>query len=208
MPLGKRLDLPRLVFSSPFLLVVPLVACSVEGHPVLLLLQAVTVLRAMQPQSSARRQKRREGVRKTGVFSVILQAIKLKTCVKVRKLPVFLAICSIFPPLFAGAFYFCRVFDHITKTHQMNKGDLINKIAADANVTKAQATDALHAVIDGITATLKAGDKVTLVGFGTFSISKREARSGRNPQTGKTITIAAKNVVRFKPGKELADSMN
>jgi DNA-binding protein HU-beta len=97
---------------------------------------------------------------------------------------------------------------HIIKIHKMNKGDLINKIATDAGVTKAQATDALNAVVDGITATLQAGDKVTLIGFGTFSISKREARSGRNPQTGKTITIAAKNVVRFKPGKELADKVN
>ena len=90
----------------------------------------------------------------------------------------------------------------------MNKGDLINKIAADANITKAQAADALGAVIDGVSGTLKVGDKVTLVGFGTFSISKREARTGRNPQTGKSIKIAAKNVVKFKPGKELADEVN
>jgi DNA-binding protein HU-beta len=90
----------------------------------------------------------------------------------------------------------------------MNKGDLISKIAADASITKAQATDALNAVVDGISSALKADDKVTLVGFGTFSISKREARTGRNPQTGKSIKIAAKNVVRFKPGKELADNVN
>ncbi|MBP6184108.1 MAG: HU family DNA-binding protein [Saprospiraceae bacterium] len=90
----------------------------------------------------------------------------------------------------------------------MNKGDLISKIAADASITKAQATDALNAVVDGISSALKADDKVTLVGFGTFSISKREARTGRNPQTGKSINIAAKNVVRFKPGKELADNVN
>ena len=90
----------------------------------------------------------------------------------------------------------------------MNTGDLINTIAADANITKAQAADALGAVIDGVSGTLKAGDKVTLVGFGTFSISKREARTGRNPQTGKSIKIAAKNVVKFKPGKELADEVN
>ncbi|HRW76395.1 MAG TPA: HU family DNA-binding protein [Saprospiraceae bacterium] len=96
----------------------------------------------------------------------------------------------------------------MTKIPQMNKGDLINKIAADANITKAQAADALGAVIDGVSGTLKAGDKVTLVGFGTFSISKREARTGRNPQTGKSIKIAAKNVVKFKPGKELADEVN
>ncbi len=90
----------------------------------------------------------------------------------------------------------------------MNKGDLINKIANDADITKAQAAEALTAVINGIGGTLKAGDKVTLVGFGTFSISRREARTGRNPQTGKSIQIAAKNVVKFKPGKELADDVN
>jgi len=104
--------------------------------------------------------------------------------------------------------YFCLAFIHIIKTQQMNKGDLINKIAADAGITKAQATEALNAVVGGISAALKADDKVTLVGFGTFSLSKREARTGRNPQTGKSINIAAKNVVRFKPGKELADHVN
>ncbi|MBV6652623.1 MAG: HU family DNA-binding protein [Phaeodactylibacter sp.] len=90
----------------------------------------------------------------------------------------------------------------------MNKGDLINKIADSANLSKAQATDALNAVLDGITDSLKGGDKVTLIGFGTFSVSHREARSGRNPQTGETIQIAAKNVVKFKPGKEISDAVN
>jgi nucleoid DNA-binding protein len=90
----------------------------------------------------------------------------------------------------------------------MNKGDLINKIAESANLSKAQATDALNAVLDGITDSLKDGDKVTLIGFGTFSVSHREARSGRNPQTGETIQIAAKNVVKFKPGKEISDAVN
>ncbi|KGE87369.1 HU family DNA-binding protein [Phaeodactylibacter xiamenensis] len=90
----------------------------------------------------------------------------------------------------------------------MNKGDLINKIADSANLSKAQATDALNAVLDGITDSLKGGDKVTLIGFGTFSVSHREARSGRNPQTGETIKIAAKNVVKFKPGKEISDAVN
>ena len=89
----------------------------------------------------------------------------------------------------------------------MNKGDLINKIADSANLSKAQATDALNAVLDGITDSLKGGDKVTLIGFGTFSVSHREARSGRNPQTGETIKIAAKNVVKFKPGKTLRDKI-
>ena len=90
----------------------------------------------------------------------------------------------------------------------MNKGDLITKIAESAGITKAQATDALNAVLDGVGDALKAGDKVTIVGFGTFSISRRDARTGRNPQTGKTIKIAAKNVVKFKPGKELSESVN
>ncbi len=90
----------------------------------------------------------------------------------------------------------------------MNKGDLINKIAESAKLTKAQAGDALNAVLDSIGDALKKGDKVTLIGFGTFSVSKREARTGRNPQTGASIKIGAKNVVKFKPGKELSDSVN
>lgn len=90
----------------------------------------------------------------------------------------------------------------------MNKGDLINKIADSANLSKAQATDALNAVLDGVTESLKDGDKVTLIGFGTFSLSHRKARSGRNPQTGETIQIAAKNVVKFKPGKEITEAVN
>jgi DNA-binding protein HU-beta len=90
----------------------------------------------------------------------------------------------------------------------MNKGDLINKVAESANVSKAQAGDALNAVLDGITDALKAGDKVTLIGFGTFSVSHRAERNGRNPQTGETIKIAAKNVVKFKPGKEISDAVN
>lgn len=90
----------------------------------------------------------------------------------------------------------------------MNKGDLINKIAESANLTKAQATEALNSTLDSITGALKDGDKVTLVGFGTFSVSHRPARTGRNPQTGQTIQIAAKNVVKFKPGKEFTDAVN
>lgn len=90
----------------------------------------------------------------------------------------------------------------------MNKGDLINKIAENANLSKAQATDALNAVLDGITESLKEGEKVTLIGFGTISVNRREARTGRNPQTGESIKIAAKNVVKFKPGKELSEAVN
>jgi DNA-binding protein HU-beta len=90
----------------------------------------------------------------------------------------------------------------------MNKGDLINKIAGSAKITKSQATDALNAVVEGIGDELKAGGKVTLIGFGTFSVSHREARNGRNPRTGQTLKIKSKNSVKFKAGKELSDSVN
>ena len=90
----------------------------------------------------------------------------------------------------------------------MNKGDLISKIADTAGVTKSQAEDALNAVLDGITDSLKSGESVTLVGFGTFSASHRAARAGRNPQTGETIQIAAKNLAKFKAGKKLTDALN
>lgn len=90
----------------------------------------------------------------------------------------------------------------------MNKGELINQIAQDANLTKAQATDALNSYIEATAKSLKAGDKLTLVGFGTFSVSERSARKGRNPQTGKEINIPARKVVKFKAGKDLTDSIN
>lgn len=86
----------------------------------------------------------------------------------------------------------------------MNKAELIAKVADDAGVTKTQANAAVDSFVDAVTKTLKKGDKVTLVGFGTFSVSKRAARNGRNPQTGAVIKIKAKKVARFKAGKELA----
>lgn len=89
----------------------------------------------------------------------------------------------------------------------MNKSDLISKIAGDAGITKAQAQTALNSFLDSTKGALKSGDKVILVGFGTFSVSTRSARTGRNPQTGKEIKIAAKNVVKFKAGAELNDSV-
>ena len=88
----------------------------------------------------------------------------------------------------------------------MNKGDLIDKIAADAGITKASAGDALNSFMNAVKSTLQKGNKVTLVGFGTFSVSKRSARTGRNPQTGKEIKIAAKTVAKFKAGADLSDS--
>jgi DNA-binding protein HU-beta len=89
----------------------------------------------------------------------------------------------------------------------MNKGDLINAIAKDAGITRGQATDALNSIITSTQKTLKKGGKLTLVGFGTFSSSKRAARKGRNPQTGSEITIPARKVVKFKAGKELSASI-
>ena len=86
----------------------------------------------------------------------------------------------------------------------MNKAELIAQIADDAGITKTQANAALDSFVEAITKTLKKGDKVTMVGFGTFSVSKRAARTGRNPQTGETIKIKAKKVARFKAGKELS----
>jgi DNA-binding protein HU-beta len=90
----------------------------------------------------------------------------------------------------------------------MNKGELISNVAQSAGLTKAQAGDALNAVLENITGALSDGDKVTLIGFGTFSINKRNARKGRNPRTGKEIDIPAKNMVKFKAGKEFTDKVN
>lgn len=90
----------------------------------------------------------------------------------------------------------------------MNKSDLIDAMAADAGVTKAAAKKALESFLGNVEGSLKAGNRVSLVGFGSWSVSKRAAREGRNPQTGKTIKIAAKNVVKFKAGSELSGSVN
>lgn len=88
----------------------------------------------------------------------------------------------------------------------MNKEELISKMAGDANITKVQAKAALESLIDGVKKTLKKkGGRLSLVGFGTFSVSQRKARIGRNPKTGAELKIPAKKVVRFKAGKELAD---
>lgn len=87
----------------------------------------------------------------------------------------------------------------------MNKAELVAKIAEGAELTKAQAEKAINSFISETTAALTAGDKVTLVGFGTFSAVTRAARTGRNPQTGKSIKIAAKTNGKFTPGKALKD---
>ena len=93
------------------------------------------------------------------------------------------------------------------KNSIMNKAELISKLADDAGITKTQANAALDSFVAAVTKTLKGGGKVTLVGFGTFSVSKRAARNGRNPQTGAVIKIKAKKVAKFKAGKELSAKM-
>ena len=90
----------------------------------------------------------------------------------------------------------------------MNKSELIEAIAASADIPKAAATRALDAMIDAVTETLKDGGSVALVGFGTFSVKERAARTGRNPQTGDPINIAAAKVPGFKAGKALKDAVN
>ena len=87
----------------------------------------------------------------------------------------------------------------------MNKAELIDSIASSASITKADAKKALDAFIQSTTTALKKGDRVALVGFGSFSVAQRSKRTGRNPQTGKEITIPAKKVVKFKAGSDLAD---
>ncbi len=89
----------------------------------------------------------------------------------------------------------------------MNKAELIAKIAEDAGITKTQANAALDSFTTTVQKTLKKGDKVTLVGFGTFSVTKRAARKGRNPQTGAEIKIKAKKVAKFKAGKVLSEKI-
>ncbi len=89
----------------------------------------------------------------------------------------------------------------------MNKAELIDQIAKDSGITKTQANDALDAFTSGVVTTLKKGDTVTLVGFGTFSVSQRAARNGRNPQTGATIKIKAAKVPKFKAGKDFKDKI-
>ena len=94
--------------------------------------------------------------------------------------------------------FYCNLFFNI-----MNKSELVNAIAAESGLTKADSKKALDAAVAAVSKALKGGDKVTLVGFGTFSVAKRAARQGINPATKKAITIPAKSVVKFKAGSEL-----
>ena len=89
----------------------------------------------------------------------------------------------------------------------MNKAELIDAIAADTGLTKADAKRALESFVDTTSKALKGGDRVALVGFGSFSVAKRAARKGRNPKTQTEMTIPAKKVVKFKPGNELSGAV-
>ncbi|PHR69362.1 MAG: DNA-binding protein [Lutibacter sp.] len=90
----------------------------------------------------------------------------------------------------------------------MNKSELVDAVAADAGISKAAAKAALESVTSNVTKTLKKGGKVALVGWGTWTVSRRAARTGRNPQTGAAIQIKAKNVVKFKAGAGFSDAVN
>lgn len=90
----------------------------------------------------------------------------------------------------------------------MNKASLIDKISKDAEITKGAAAAAVESLTEGVAQSLKRGQRVTLVGFGTFAVSKRKARTGRNPQTGEAIKIKAKKSARFKAGKQLEAALN
>ncbi len=89
----------------------------------------------------------------------------------------------------------------------MNKGELVEKVAKECALSKAAAEQVVVSIFGAITDAIAAGDKVTLVGFGTFSVSERAAREGRNPQSGQTMSIPAKKVVKFKAGAKLVDSV-
>ena len=89
----------------------------------------------------------------------------------------------------------------------MNKADLISAVAAEAGLSKVDENKAVEAFVSTVTKALQEGDKVSLIGFGTFSVAERSARTGINPSTKATITIPAKKVTKFKPGAELADAI-
>jgi DNA-binding protein HU-beta len=90
----------------------------------------------------------------------------------------------------------------------MTKAELVEAVAKSANISKGAAEKAVAAFIDSVSGALKKGDRVTLVGFGSFEVSSRQARTGRNPQTGKEIKIAEAKVPKFRPGKALKDAIS
>jgi DNA-binding protein HU-beta len=100
------------------------------------------------------------------------------------------------------------IINYYLEEISVNKSELIELVASKADISKSSAGDALDAVLTGITDALKSGDSVTFVGFGTFSVSDRAARDGRNPRTGETIKIKASKLAKFKAGKALKDALN
>jgi DNA-binding protein HU-beta len=110
--------------------------------------------------------------------------------------------------LLSGCYYTDVSYKNLQKRRRkggnsLNKGDLVGKIAKDAGLTKSQAEAAFNSLIGSVMASLKKGQKVTIVGFGTFSVAKRKARMGRNPQTGLPIKIAARKIPKFASGSDL-----
>jgi len=113
------------------------------------------------------------------------------------------------PPVFPNLQFSRDLFSQIhIGLIDVNKTELIDHIAASADISKASAGRALDALIGGIEESLRKGDAVTLVGFGTFAVGKRAARTGRNPRTGEEIQISAAKVPKFRPGKGLRDAIN
>jgi DNA-binding protein HU-beta len=106
--------------------------------------------------------------------------------------------------LIVPGFYYLSFMLNQNIAYNMNKGELISAIADKSGLTKAASEKALNAMIKAVSTSLKKGKRVGLVGFGSFSVSQRAARIGRNPQTGKEIKIPAKKVVKFKPGSDLS----
>ena len=90
----------------------------------------------------------------------------------------------------------------------MNKADLVNSLAQKTGLTKTKSNEVIDAIVSSISEALKSGDKVTLVGFGTFTTTQRDARKGRNPKTGETLEIPAKRVAKFRAGTELTKTVN
>nr|WP_284694579.1 HU family DNA-binding protein [Geomonas sp. Red32] len=109
---------------------------------------------------------------------------------------------------FAGVWYKVASLCDAVQEATMNKQELVSAIADEAQITKVEADKALTAIVDTLTSCLAGGDKVTLVGFGTFSVAERAARTGKNPQTGKEIQIPASKAPKFKPGNTLKELIN
>lgn len=130
----------------------------------------------------------------------------LKKAILFNKMPIFQQKRANAADLKLRASMFAGINHLIIK--KMNKEELVEAIASGSKLTKADAGRALAATIESIEKALKKGDRVGLVGFGSFSVAKRAARTGRNPQTGKAIKIAAKKVVKFKAGSDLATAVN